>query len=93
LNHVPAANDIAGGDLFKDDAANGSHVQSIDFDQVAGLRHRILLGFPLGIGTRPESATRSRNFGARRFYQSALLLESTENAAHHGNRNRHLLAA
>jgi hypothetical protein len=36
LNDVPAGNHIAGGELFEDHAGNGTHVQGIDFDQVAG---------------------------------------------------------
>ena len=56
LNHVPAGNHVAGGELFKDHAGDGADVQGIDFDQVARLRHRVLLGFSHGIGTRPQCA-------------------------------------
>ncbi len=85
LNYVPARNHIARGELFEDHPGNGTDVQGIDFDQVARLRSRVLLGFSHGIGTGPQSATRSGDSAARRLHQPALLLESSENAAHHGN--------
>jgi hypothetical protein len=93
LQHVPAGNHIARGKLFEDHAGNGTDVQGIDFDQVAGLRSRIFPGFAHRVRAGTQGATRSRNSRARRFDQPALLLQSSENAAHHGNRKRHLLAA
>jgi hypothetical protein len=91
LQHVPAGNHIAGGERFKDHAGDGTDVQGIDLDQVAGLRSRIFPGFAHRVGTRPQGAARSGDAAARRFDQSALLLESSENASHHGSRNRKLL--
>ena len=38
LDHIPARDHIAGGELFEDHARHRTHVQSIDFDQVAGLQ-------------------------------------------------------
>jgi hypothetical protein len=93
LQHVPAGNHIASGELFEDHTGNGTDIQGIDFDQVAGLRSRIFLGFAHGVRAETQGAARSRDAAARWFDQSALLLESSENAAHHGNRNRYLLAA
>jgi hypothetical protein len=85
LDHVPARDHIASGELFEDHAGHGTHVHSIDLDQVARLQHRVLLGFSHRIGTRPQSTARSRNAGARRFHQPALPLELSQNAAHHGS--------
>src|SRR5260370_14107348 len=42
---------IAGGELFEGLARHRTHVQSVDLDQVAGLKHRVLLGFAHGVGT------------------------------------------
>src|ERR1700687_3470151 len=92
LQHVPAGNHIASGELFEDHAGKGTHVQGIDFDQVAGLRRRIFPGFAHGVRARTQGAARSGDSAARWFDEAALLLESSENAAYHGNRNRHLLA-
>jgi hypothetical protein len=93
LNHVPAGDHVTGGELFEDDAGYGTHVQGIDFDQIAGAGDRVLFGFAHGVGTGAQGAARSRNTGAGRFDQAALLLQLRENAAHHGSRNRHALAA
>jgi len=93
LQHVPAGNHIAGGELFKDHAGNGTDVQGIDFDQVAGLGSRIFPGLAHGVGAGTQGAARSGDSATRWFDESALLLQSSENAAHHGNRNRYLPAA
>jgi hypothetical protein len=93
LNHVPTRDHIASGELFEDHAGHGTHVEGIDLDQVARLQHRVLLGFAHGIGTRPQGPARSRNSVAGRFHQSALAFQLGENATHHGNRNRQVLAA
>src|SRR6266849_3524045 len=61
LQHVPAGNHIAGGELFEDHAGNGTDVQGVDFDQVAGLRSRIFSGFAHSVRAEPQDATRSRN--------------------------------
>src|ERR1700674_317834 len=88
LNHVPAGNHIASGELFEDHAGNGTDVQAIDFDQVAGLRSRIFPGFAHGVRARTQGAARSGDSAARWFDEAALLLESCENAAYQGNQNR-----
>ena len=72
LNHIPAGDHVAGGELFEDHAGYRTHVQGIDLDQIAGLGDRVLLGFAHGIGTGPQSAARSRNPAAGRFHQPAL---------------------
>ena len=93
LNHVPAGDDVAGGELFKDHAGHGTYVQGIDFDQVAGLGHSVLLGFAHGVGPGPQGAARSRNPGTGRFQQACLAFQLGENAAYHGSRNLQLLTA
>src|SRR5437016_12043845 len=54
LQHVPAGNHVAGGELFKDHARNGTDVQGVDFNQVAGLRHRVQFGFAHGVRRSEE---------------------------------------
>jgi hypothetical protein len=93
LDHIPTRDQVARGELFEDHSRHRTHVQGIDLDQVARLPHRVLLGFAHGVGTRPQSTARSRHSAAGRFHESALRFELGENAAHHGSRNRHLLAA
>lgn len=84
LNHVPARDHIAGGELFEDHAGQGTHVESIDLHQIAGPGNRVLLGFADGIG--PERK-------ARRLPGTALRGASisrpcrfswVEDTAHHG---------
>src|SRR5437868_9747905 len=38
LQHVPAGNHVAGGELFKDHARNGTDVQGVDFDLYSSSR-------------------------------------------------------
>jgi len=64
----------------------------IDFDQIAKPRYGVLLGFADGIGTGAESAPAAGDAAAGRLDQPALLFQLAENAAHHGDRNRMLLA-
>jgi hypothetical protein len=70
---VPAGDHVAGGELFEDHAGHRTHVQGVDLDQLAGPRNRVLLGFARGVGTGAQGAARSRNPGAGRFHQAALL--------------------
>jgi len=93
LQHVPAGNHVASGELFKDHAGNGTDVQGIDFDQVAGLGDRVFPGFAHRERTGAQRAARSRDSSAWRFHEPALQLQASENASHHGSRNRQLLAA
>jgi hypothetical protein len=37
LNHVTTGGHVAGGKLFEDHAGYRTHVQCVDFDQIAGL--------------------------------------------------------
>ncbi len=53
LQNIPARDHVAGGELFEDHARDRTHVQRIDLDQVARLKHRVLLGVAHGVGTRP----------------------------------------
>src|SRR5258708_19110597 len=53
LQHVPAGNHVPGSELFKDHAGNGTDVQGVDFDQVAGLGHRVFPGFAHRVWARP----------------------------------------
>ena len=53
LQGIPARDHVAGGELFKDHAGHRTLVQGIDADQIARLRHRVLLGFAHGVGTGP----------------------------------------
>jgi hypothetical protein len=53
LQHVPAGNHVTGRELFKDHARNGTDVQGVDFDQVAGLGHRVFPGFAHRVRARP----------------------------------------
>lgn len=50
LDDVPARYDVAGGELFEDDAGDGANVDGIDLNRVAGDGDRILLGFAHRIG-------------------------------------------
>ncbi len=92
LNHIPARDHVAGGELLEDHAGQRPHVEGIDFDQIARPRHGVLLGFADGIGTGAESATAAGDAAAGRLDQPALLFQLAENAAHHGDRNRMWLA-
>lgn len=53
LQHVPAGNHVTGSELFKDHAGNRTDVQGVDFDQVAGLGHRVFPGFAHRVRARP----------------------------------------
>jgi hypothetical protein len=53
LENIPRRDHIAGGELFEDQTWHRTHPQSIDLDQVAGVRHRVLLGFAHGVRTGP----------------------------------------
>jgi len=93
LNHVPARNHVAGGELLDDHAGQGTHVQGIDLDQIAGPGNRVLLGFADGIGTCPQNAATAGNAAAGCFDQLALPPQLAEDAAHHRSRDRQLLLA
>ena len=64
LDHVPARDHIAGGELFEDHAGHRAHLQGIDLDEVTRLGNRILLGFAHGVGTDAQCPARSRNGGS-----------------------------
>jgi hypothetical protein len=53
LDHIPPPDHVASGELFKDHAGKGTHVQGIDFDQVAGLGSRVFPGFAHRVRARP----------------------------------------
>ena len=65
---------------LEDHAGDRTHVQGIDLDQVAGVQHRVVLGFAYSVGTRPQSTPRAGNSEARRFQQPTLPLELREHA-------------
>jgi len=92
LNHIPARVHVAGGELLEDHTRQRAHVAGIDFDQIARARHGVLLGFADGIGSGAESAAAAGDAAAGRLDQPALPFQLAENAAHHGDRNRRLLA-
>jgi hypothetical protein len=55
LDHVPARDRVAGGELFEHHSGNRTDIEGIDLHQIAGLRNSVLLGFADGIGPGTES--------------------------------------
>ena len=53
FQHVPAGDDVAGGEVFEHDAGDGAHVQGVHLDQVAGLVHGIPLRLADRLGAPP----------------------------------------
>jgi hypothetical protein len=56
LDDVPARDYVAGGELFEDDAGDGTDIDGIDLNQVAGAEDPILPGFAHSVGTGTQSA-------------------------------------
>ena len=85
LDHVPARNHVASGELLEDHAGQGAHVEGVDLDQIAGAGHRVLLGFTHGIRASAQSAAAAGHAAAGRFDQPGLAFHLGENASHHGS--------
>jgi hypothetical protein len=81
LNHVPARDHVASGELFEDHAGERTHIQSIHLHQIAGPGNRVLLGFADGVGTRAQSAATAGEATTGCFHQPALPLQLGEYTA------------
>ena len=58
LDHVPARDHVARGELLEDHARHRAHLQGVDLDQIAGPLHRPVARLADGIRPRPGTGAR-----------------------------------
>jgi hypothetical protein len=92
FEHVPAGNDIASGELLEHEAREGTEVEGIDLDQVAGLKWGVLFGFAHGPGTHAGRPAGDGHAAAPGFGEAAARFGLGQDAAHHGDRQLQALA-
>src|SRR6266542_3276748 len=90
--HVPARDDIAGGELLEDDARERSQIERINLDEVARGTGQVLLRLARRVGPRrPGTMAGARR--PQRLDQQASRLQGGEDAADHRGRGRPALLA
>src|SRR6185437_3016698 len=92
FEHVPAGDDIAGGELLEHEAREGTEVEGIHLDQVAGPKWGVFLGFAHGPGTHAGRPAGDGHAAAPGFGEAAASLGLGQDAADHGDRQLQALA-
>lgn len=85
FEHVPAGNNIAGGEMLKGHTGQWTNIEGVDLHEIAGRKRPVFLGFSDRVGPRSQPAARTAG-RAERLDQQATLPEILQDAADHGGR-------
>jgi len=86
IDHVPARDHLASGELLEHHARHRAHLQGVDLDQIAGLLDAPAGGLADGIKPRPGTGARRTIPIRSRLQQRPAPLQPRQDASdHHGN--------